>query len=225
MVSKDHIDEIIKQTFIRLELAYKNHREGQIDKSINHKKGESRLVFPCYNNKKREIRMSEQELRFIFVETFNEYCDEKELDWYYSVETPTRDKYVGFAEGHPEIAKDHEGRSAEFDLVIFDKNLKRICLIEFKALNADEHDHIKDFVKLDNEEEGKYDDVLRYFIEVLKSYTEGEGNTTIASLKAKNRFNKSSEFCCYALEGKSKRNRANDSMTDEDKNISEKIKK
>ena len=60
MTSKDHIDEIIKniieQTFIRLELAYKN----QIGKSINHKKGESRLVFPCYNHKKREIRMSEQ---------------------------------------------------------------------------------------------------------------------------------------------------------------------
>lgn len=82
MTSKDHIDEIIKQTFIRLELAYKNHREGQIGK--NHKKGESRLVFPCYNNKKREIRISEQELRFIFVETFNEYCDEKELDWFVS---------------------------------------------------------------------------------------------------------------------------------------------
>lgn len=82
MTSKEHIDNIIDQTFNRLELAYMNHREGQIDKSINHKKGESRLVFPCYKNGK--IRVSEQELRFIFVETFNEYCDEKELDWFVS---------------------------------------------------------------------------------------------------------------------------------------------
>jgi hypothetical protein len=85
MTSKDHIDEIIKQTFKRLELAYINHREGQIGKSINHKKGESRMVFPCYKN--GEIRISEQELRFIFVEKLNKEIEEK-WDIFYSVETP-----------------------------------------------------------------------------------------------------------------------------------------
>ena len=149
MVSKDHIDkikiieDIIEQTFIRLELAYKNHREGQIGKSINHKKGESRLVFPCYKN--GEIRISEQELRFIFVETFNEYCDEK-LNWFYSVETPTEDKYK-FTENGKNLDKPKrgEGQSANFDLTISNDKGELLALIEFKANNASEHEHKKDF--------------------------------------------------------------------------------
>ena len=167
MTSKDHIDEIIKQTFIRLELAYKNHREGQIDKSINHKKGESRLVFPCYNNKKREIRISEQELRFIFVETFNEYCDEKELDWFYSVETPTKDKYKFTEKGdNLDKPKREEGQSANFDLTISNDKGELLALIEFKAKNTKPFSYAKDLCKLWNPKEGT-PNVLRYFINVL----------------------------------------------------------
>lgn len=55
-----------------------------------------------------------------------------------------------------------------FDLVIFDKNFTRRALIEFKANNADEKSHCKDIVKLNNIKEGA-DDVLRYFIEVVKN--------------------------------------------------------
>lgn len=167
MTSKDHIDEIIKQTFIRLELAYKNHREGQIDKSINHKKGESRLVFPCYNNKKREIRISEQELRFIFVETFNEYCDEKELDWFYSVETPTKDKYKFTEKGdNLDKPKREEGQSANFDLTISNDKGELLALIEFKAKNTKPFSYAKDLCKLWNPKEGT-PNVLRYFVNVL----------------------------------------------------------
>ena len=166
MTSKDHIDEIIKQTFKRLELAYMNHREGQIDKSINHKKGESRLVFPCYNNKKREIRISEQELRFVFVETFNEYCDEK-LNWFYSVETPTEDKYK-FTENGKNLDKPKrgEGQSANFDLTISNDKGELLALIEFKAKNTKPFSYAKDFCKLWNPKEGN-SNVLRYFINVL----------------------------------------------------------
>ena len=162
MTSKDHIDEIIKQTFKRLELAYKN----QIGKSINHKKGESRLVFPCYNNKKREIRMSEQELRFVFVETFNEYCDEK-LNWFYSVETPTEDKYK-FTENGKNLDKPKrgEGQSANFDLTISNDKGELLALIEFKAKNTKPFSYAKDFCKLWNPKEGN-SNVLRYFINVL----------------------------------------------------------
>jgi len=171
MFSKDHIDKIIEniieQTFIRLELAYKNHREGQIGKSKNHKKGESRLVFPCYNNKKREIRMSEQELRFIFVETFNEYCDEKELDWFYSVETPTKDKYKFTEKGdNLDKPKREEGQSANFDLTISNDKGELLALIEFKAKNTKPFSYAKDFCKLWNPKEGN-SNVLRYFINVL----------------------------------------------------------
>ena len=166
MTSKDHIDKIIKQTFKRLELAYNNHREGQIDKSINHKKGESRLVFPCYNNKKREIRISEQELRFVFVETFNEYCDEK-LNWFYSVETPTEDKYK-FTENGKNLDKPKrgEGQSANFDLTISNDKGELLALIEFKAKNTKPFSYAKDFCKLWNPKEGN-SNVLRYFINVL----------------------------------------------------------
>lgn len=162
MTSKDHIDEIIKQTFKRLELAYKN----QIGKSINHKKGESRLVFPCYNNKKREIRMSEQELRFVFVETFNKYCDGK-LNWFYSVETPTEDKYK-FTENGKNLDKPKrgEGQSANFDLTISNDKGELLALIEFKAKNTKPFSYAKDFCKLWNPKEGN-SNVLRYFINVL----------------------------------------------------------
>ena len=160
MTSKDHIDKIIKQTFIRLELAYKN----QIGKSINHKKGESRLVFPCYKN--GEIRISEQELRFIFVKTFNEYCDEKP-NWFYSVETPTEDKYK-FTENGKNLDKPKrgEGQSANFDLTISNDKGELLALIEFKAKNTKPFSYAKDFCKLWNPKEGN-SNVLRYFINVL----------------------------------------------------------
>lgn len=165
MTSKDHIDEIIKQTFSRLELAYNNHREGQIGKSINHKKGESRLVFPCYMN--GEIRISEQELRFIFVETFNEYCDEKELDWFYSVETPTKDKYKFTEKEHNlDKPKREEGQSANFDLTISNDKGELLALIEFKAKNTKPFSYAKDLCKLWNPKEGT-PNVLRYFVNVL----------------------------------------------------------
>lgn len=207
MTNKEHIEEIINRTFSRLGKAYESHREG-INESLELvKETESRIVFPCYHN--NETRISEQELRFVFVETFNTYSREKGLNLFYSIETPTRDTYSGFAnkKEEPHAAqreKGEIGRSAEFDLVIYDENLNRIGLVEFKALNTDEHDHRKDFVKLDNEKEGN-DGVLRYFIEVVKSYSEGTNGSTISSLRAKNTFNKKSIFFCYALEGKSTR--------------------
>ena len=204
MTNKDHIEEIIKQTFARLDKAYQNHREG-INKSLIHTKGDSRIVFPCYGeHQNNEIRISEQELRFAFVETFNTYCDKEDLKLFYSIETPTQDTYSGFADKKEEPKQDSNGRSAEFDLVIYDENLNRIGLIEFKALNADKHDHRKDFVKLDNDKEGNAE-VSRFFIEVVKSYSDGTEKSTISSLKEKNAFNKKSAFFCYALEGKSTR--------------------
>jgi len=91
-------------------------------------------------------------------------------------------------------------------MVIYDENLKRVCLIEFKANNADEVDHEKDFLKLKNEEKDDVN-VLRYFIEIVKSYR----NDTIESLKGKFRFKgKLTEIRCFALEGKSRRNIKNE---------------
>ncbi len=222
---KKHVDAIIEKTFFRLSNAYQ-HKEGYTKTPITCPKKECRLVFPAYykDKEKNGTRISEQELRFCFVEALNDYCDTKGLNLFYSIETPTIDKYSGFTkkEGCNPKPNSDGGRSAEFDLVIFDENLKRKCLIEFKANNADEHEHLKDFVKLNNSEEGG-DDVLRYFIEVIKSYTEGDSTKrTVGSLKKKLEINNGAIFYCYALEGKSDRRSKGDVQGE---NISDKINK
>lgn len=218
---KEHMDEIIRLTFERLGNAYKNQ---EVSKS-KFENGGSRLVFPSYYNKDEEAtetRISEQELRFTFVEVFNAYCDLYNLALFYSVETPTMDTYSNFANSKENPMRDDSGRSAEFDLVIFDEERKRRCLVEFKANNASEHDHWKDFVKLNNPNEDK-SDVLRYFIEVIKSYTENGDHSTVCSLnsKIKNHLGNVS-FHCYALEGESKRGSVGQT---EGKDISVKIVK
>ena len=145
---KKLMEEIIKATFDRLQEAYDYRQENSPNKDPL-KNRKSRLVFPMYGeHRNHETRISEQELRFSFVEAFNKYCDKKNIDLFYSVETPTKDTYSGFKDKKEEPKQDPNGRSAEFDLVIYNNDLKRVCLVEFKALNADEHDHWKDFVKL-----------------------------------------------------------------------------
>ena len=191
------ISEIIYLTFSRLQEVYNHQQESSPGNNqfYSGKTGHSRLVFPMYGkHRNNETRVSEQELRFAFVETFNMVCDEKNLDLYYSVETPTSARtYSGFAKGTPR-SDDPEGRSAEFDLVIFDKNFKRVALIEFKANNSDFNSHLKDFLKLDNSSEGDKD-VLRYFIEIVKS----SNKNTIQSLRNKVVVRDITKFICYDL--------------------------
>ncbi|MCR5697359.1 MAG: hypothetical protein K6G73_10355 [Marinilabiliaceae bacterium] len=191
---KGHIDAIIERTFKRLQQAYDNHQEGKTFSTA-----ESRIVFPIYSehtNDADKLRISEQELRFVFVETFNIYCDENNLPLFYSVETPTRETYSGFTQGN-EPKLDAKGRSGEFDLVLLNKEGKRIALIEFKANNASAHAHKKDFVKLNNEMvEG---DCLAYLIEVVRNYDA----QTIKSLREKTiTASNGASFVCYSLEKK-----------------------
>ena len=174
------IDSIIDATFVRLTNVYKIHREGNFE-SIDKPTDEgSRLVFPMYGaHRESGTRISEQELRFAFVESFNDYCRKEKVNLFYSVETPTKlHTYSKFTTDPCD--NDENGRSAEFDLVIYNDKFERVCLIEFKANNADEIDHKKDFLKLNNIGEGG-EDVLRYFIEIVKSYD----SRTIESLNKK----------------------------------------
>ena len=179
---KSAVEMIIDDAFHRIEYAYQYQCEPSIEIPISidaKRECKTRLIFPKYtkskNGKDGRTRISEQELRFAFVEAFNAYCDTNEIDdLYYSIETPTSNRYVGFSaksKMNPQ-RNDAKGRSGEFDLVIFNREndkLKRACLIEFKAKNAGEIDHWKDMLKL--KEEGE--ETLCYFIEVLKSYDEG----------------------------------------------------
>lgn len=162
------ICKIIDESFNRLAEIFKCNIEGEPSQV-------SRLIFPRYRVS-NELRISEQELRFIFVEVFNQYCEENDIELLYSIETPSLDKYD--FRNNPQSSEN--GQSAMFDLVIFDRNFTRRALIEFKANNADEKSHRKDIVKLDNPQEGS-EDVLRYFIEIV----ENSNNRTIESLISK----------------------------------------
>ena len=185
-----HINNIICETFKSLSDVYP--KAGEKSHRAN---GKSRIIFPPYGDEKRdkELRFSEQELRFTFVEKFTEYCDNNKLNHLYSVETPTNDAYL-FSEGEivREIREEGEniklpcihnrGISANIDMVVHDENKHRICLIEFKANNPTPDEIEKDLVKLTNREE--WDKVVkkpipRYFIGMVKSSQPDETRESI----------------------------------------------
>lgn len=201
---REHIENIIKDTFKRVQYAFDNNKENDPFKSGKMDNLVSRLVFPSYSG--NGTRISEQELRFCFTEAFNDYFRGKNLPIYYSVETPTRENYSGFSKSRkglsPDPKRDQNGRSGEFDLVIYEldnNKMKRRCLIEFKANNASPLDHNKDFVKLNEPDEwkknGEQDVELRYFIEMIDGYRAD----TLKSLREKTQNKSDTRFICYSL--------------------------
>lgn len=170
MNDEKHLENVVKNTFEVLKKVYKTQKENTPQE--NNDGNESRIIFP----KKRDetTRISEQELRFVFVEQLNNeikgdsLCGEK-WDVYYSVETPTGEKY-GFTSRSKE--------SGNIDLVIHDAaKFRRIALIEFKANNRDAKGYQKDFEKLTNEKEGE----IRWFIQIV----EDSGSGTKANISEK----------------------------------------
>lgn len=127
-------------------------------------KSEGRLIFPnTYPSAKplktdldKYFRISEQELRFLFVEEFI-----KATQLIYSVETPTISKYR-FGKKFEDIKIHPTGRSASIDISVFSKsfssikkifNYERIFNIEFKYDNVPLFNFGKDVLKLMNEEQ------------------------------------------------------------------------
>lgn len=186
MNNKEHIENVIRNTFRIIREVY--HCQKEKENKLGESSKESRIIFP--SSCKGETRISEQELRFIFVEQLNKEIGVRGEKWdvYYSVETPTKgNKYCfpqkkkgedtkeePFYNDPPKIKENGEidtrGDSANFDLVIFDNRLQRIALIEFKSNNRGDHE--KDLFKLDHQKEIG-DNIektpLRYFIEVVKN--------------------------------------------------------
>lgn len=202
MTTKDietHVSNIIEATFETLQDVYDNSKERNLNDNSQEEKTLdgtlSRIIFPHYSTKYRdaEIRLSEQELRFVFVEKFNQYCAFKNLPWYYSVETPTEEKYNQKDKTNLRVG---EGESAMVDLTIHDKNSKRLALIEFKALNPAEFCFEKDFLKLTNER--VIEDCNTFFVMFVKNYDDG----TIKSLKSKTETKGDTKFYCWSLEKK-----------------------
>lgn len=218
---KNEVDSIIKETFKRLQYAYLCSKPEEY---VSPKKYENQdiftnLIFPRYHNEKQkhhrdDLRISEQELRFAFSEEFRNSKYSKEKKWRYSIETPTKKKYINFSKGEPSVANGNEGRSALFDFVIHDTENKLICLIEFKAHNPSEQiKYHKDFVKLIHDMEDDQT-VVRYFIQVLESYDDD----TITSLA--NKLNTYNEYLlgtkkpyiiyhCYSLKKRNTNKNAN----------------
>lgn len=108
------------------------------------------LIFPTKSDLER---ISEQELRQIFIEIFNG----NNQGLYYSIETPTINKY-SFGKNDDSIKTNVEGRSALIDMCVFEKendnsHYKRILNIEFKHDNVAYKNFSKDILKLIHEKE------------------------------------------------------------------------
>lgn len=193
---KERIVDILDNTFKILDNCYKNNGEA-LGKADYNASG-SRIIFPCYSDGKR--RISEQELRFVFVEQFLQYCNDNDTKWdaYYSVETPTKFKYRLTNAGEtknkkqekPHKTEGDDGQSAMVDVCIHDKSGTRLCLIEFKAGNPDKFCYVKDLVKLYEERE------LGFFVQLLESQNSG----TQKSIKTKIKEDlKDLNYVCHTL--------------------------
>ena len=127
---------------------------------------ETQLRIPNYRSieeKPETKRVSEQELRFLFIERLSAVF--KGTEFTYSVETPTNDIYK-FSENGKILQppKRKQGQSANFDLTISCNGLTAI--MEFKGPNAVKHGFAKDLCKLWNPIE---DGTLRFMISVLET--------------------------------------------------------
>lgn len=111
----------------------------------------SRIIIPQYSQKNGEDnRYSEQELKCIFLSKI-----EQDDFFYYSVETPTKDKYC-FKGNNPKVYSVSKGNinqfvSARFDVSIYkDREIKDGLMshLEFKYGNCKQTHIKKDFLKI-----------------------------------------------------------------------------
>jgi len=172
-----NVEDLIKNSLQKLQ------EIGWEKGTPNEEQKQRKLIFPSYRveenenvNEEKHKRISEQEARFLFV---RELEKEENTGFYYSIETPTIFKYRFSENGKrvdPPKIDIKKGESGKTDVCIYDSNLKRKYLVEFKALNKDSLDFEKDFIKLKYEPKESSDP--NYFVHILKSYDAG----TIASL-------------------------------------------
>jgi len=110
-------------------------------------KSSERLIFP--QKTKIVNRISEQELRLLFIEEFRK----AKPNFFYSIETPTEKKYR-FGKKYKDIKVIKNGQSASLDMCIFKRSNNkyfRLLNIEFKHENRHVNTIRKDILKLINE--------------------------------------------------------------------------
>lgn len=178
---------------------------------------DSHLMIPAYSAG-QVLRISEQELRFIFVEQLSKVIAKERL--YYSVETPTKNRYrfsptknkienvkcdpLNFGVSQYvatgiQLNEDNKKLfvSANIDLVLHDEKGERIALIEFKGNESTISNYTKDFLKLAYEEK---EQCLKYFIQVLSKNQRNETYKTIQKVIDK-ASNKGIEYRCFYVNG------------------------
>lgn len=119
------------------------------------------LIFPRYRALKKDApvyRISEQEARLAFAIELDAAIRRECCFKYYSIETPTKGRYSGFAKKHPDTEPRYhdpgsdDGRSGSIDLSIYrSANELPDINIEFKQGTSTLHDYKKDFLKLCSE--------------------------------------------------------------------------
>ena len=167
------IYEVLKRTSNKLRGLYDSTEEQKYSSALTF----SRLVFPTY--RKKGVRVSEQELRFAFIDEFNQYCNEKNInEVFYSIETPTEDKYTFSKDGVKIDPIIGEGESGNLDLTFLDKEDFKRYLIEFKAGSVTEQAFKEVLAKSANpKEKAPY----RYIIHMVK---DDVSDKTIENLRA-----------------------------------------
>ena len=184
---KNQIEAILDETFKKIKVIYDNREDVK-----NLETGS--IIFPI----KRDgtFRISEQELRFLFVNILIAKIKNGELLYndssiYYSVETPTVGSYS---------FKGDSALSGNIDLVIHGGNpLKRICIIEFKANNVDfatdyeklykELNHIsEDENNIQLYKERYAENACGYFVQLLTNSHSGTKKNIVNKIKSLNEY-------------------------------------
>ena len=146
MLKRDKmIDAVVicKKVLIRLSI---------MDYEKNVGNSSEQLIFPNKIQAKGNIkRISEQELRLLFIEEFKEAYPKL----FYSIETPTVKKYK-FGNSYDTLEINNKGQSASLDMCVFEwskKHYQRMLNIEFKHKNVSIKNIAKDILKLIGEEQ------------------------------------------------------------------------
>lgn len=158
---KPEVEKIIEATF---DILSKTSTEGKTKGEIE---GKQICIRYPLTRVKKEIRVSEQEAKQIFIHLLWAYGKE------FSVETPTENIYrFSDKDGKedPKLADGREikGRAAQVDVSVYDDDKKLAHHIEFKAGNPSEGIR-KDIFKLIYEKSEKGN----FFVQVLESVDKG----------------------------------------------------
>lgn len=193
-IFEQHLAAILGKTFDVIDNVYGCNCESS--GNILAKDAGSRIIFPSYSKKYRngKTRICKQELRSVFIEQFNKYCDTSDFNAFYSIETPTVEKYDFSDKSNPHMVTpgNKEGQPAMVDLTIHGASGERLCIMEFKFLNPLPFAYYKDIAKLNAETSPGI------FVQILKS----ADDRTIKNIRTKIQGLEETRYVCHCMNTK-----------------------